>query len=174
MVCYAVSDLREVNLVKFFVYYCLKSSTKLISSPTLQGMLLHSDVVIGAFSVQCNSEKLCFLSSPKRTFLIYLPFACSKQQNLLKVASRHTVRCLSLCLFITTCTARSSDFNDFFHPLISSNVSLEHVHIHSANQFSVFVCSLSTQTLFNYVNRPRLLRTGKVWGKVTYSLVCSI
>ena len=64
----AVSDLREVNLVKFFVYYCLKSSTKLISSPTLQGMFLYSSVVIGAFSVQCNSEKLCFLSSPKRTF----------------------------------------------------------------------------------------------------------
>ena len=31
MVCSAVSDLREVNLVKFFVYYCLKSSTNLIS-----------------------------------------------------------------------------------------------------------------------------------------------
>ena len=46
----AVSDLREVNLVNF-VYYCLKSSTKLISSPTLQGMFLNSSAVIAAFSV---------------------------------------------------------------------------------------------------------------------------
>ena len=45
------SDLGEVNLVKRFVYYCLKSCTKLISSPTLQGMFLNSSVVIVAFSV---------------------------------------------------------------------------------------------------------------------------
>ena len=47
----AVSDLREVNLVKRFVYYCLRSSTKLISSPTFQGMFLNSSIVIVAFSV---------------------------------------------------------------------------------------------------------------------------
>ena len=45
----AVSDLREVNLVKIFAYYCLKSSNKLISSPNLQGMFLNSSVVIVAF-----------------------------------------------------------------------------------------------------------------------------
>ena len=46
-----MSDIREVNLVRRFVYYCLKSSTKLISSPTLQGMFLNSRAVIAAFSV---------------------------------------------------------------------------------------------------------------------------
>ena len=78
----------RVNLVKRFVDHCLKSSTKLISSPTLQGMFLNSSIVIVAFSVQCNLEKLCFSSSPKRTFSFYLRLACCKQQNLLKVASR--------------------------------------------------------------------------------------
>ena len=49
MGCTAVSDLREVNLAKIFVYYCLKSSTKLISSSNLQEMFLNSSVVIVAF-----------------------------------------------------------------------------------------------------------------------------
>ena len=104
----------EVNLVKRFVYHCLKSSTKLISSPTLQGMFLNSSVVIVAFSVKCNLEKLCFPGSPKLTFSFYLRLACCKQQNLLKVASKYTVRFFSLSLFYYHVPARSSDFNDFF------------------------------------------------------------
>ena len=126
-----MSDIREVYLVKHFVYYCLKSSTKLISSPT------RSDSC-----VQClvQLRKVVF---PKfaEAHVFILPVVNNKIFS--KWLPGKLCVLFQFSCFITTRTVRSSDFNDCFYPLLSSNVSVEHVHIHSANQCPVFVCSLS-------------------------------